>query len=295
MPDQRIMSSTLPFISQSISSVRVKPRILAWPRIRHMTLCTASVATKKPLTKYPVIFAHGLLGFDNLKVANFALPYWRGILEDLRESGCEAYVTRVPPTASIASRAAKLGESISKITKDSGKVNVIAHSMGGLDARYFIAKQGGGDVVASLTTLATPHRGSTFADYVIKRAPRLESMVQVLGLIETGALANLSTTYVQDVFNNEVKDDPRVLYQSVSASVPVKDISPLWKFSAKIIEEQEGPNDGLVSVSSARWGIDLGTIECDHLELINWYIRRDGRSSLQLYRNIVKKISQEGL
>src|SRR6185369_6230360 len=46
----------------------------------------------------------------------------------------------------------------------SRKVNILAHSMGGLDARFAIARLGLADRVASLTTVATPHRGTALAD-----------------------------------------------------------------------------------------------------------------------------------
>ena len=46
-----------------------------------------------------------------------------------------------------------------------GKVNIIAHSKGGLDARYAISKLGMAPYVASLTTMNTPHRGCRFVDY----------------------------------------------------------------------------------------------------------------------------------
>lgn len=81
--------------------------------------------------KNPIILAHGLLGFDELRLAGPSLPgiqYWRGITEALSHKGIEVITAAVPPSGSIEARAAKLGESIAQ--KAHGKsVNIIAHSM----------------------------------------------------------------------------------------------------------------------------------------------------------------------
>lgn len=75
-------------------------------------------------------------------------------------------VAAVPPSGSIEARAARLADDIAQ--KAQGKpVNIIAHSMGGLDSRYMISRLKPGNIeVVSLTTIATPHRGSAFADYM---------------------------------------------------------------------------------------------------------------------------------
>jgi len=125
--------------------------------------------------KHPIILAHGLLGFDELHLAVPNLPgiqYWRGITEALSTKGIEVITAAVPASGSIEARAAKLGESIAQ--KAHGKsVNIIAHSMGGLDARHMISQLKPPDVnVRSLTTIASPHQGSAFADYMIDRIGR---------------------------------------------------------------------------------------------------------------------------
>lgn len=48
----------------------------------------------------------------------------------------------------------------------------------------------------------------------------------------------------------------------------------VFRLSHRILEQLEGPNDGLVSVASSRWGGDRGykgtLMGVSHLDLINW-------------------------
>lgn len=111
--------------------------------------------------KYPIVLAHGLMGFDELRLAGSLLPgvqYWRGITHAMTANGIQIITAQVPATGSIEERAFKLGQDIA--SKADGKsVNIIAHSMGGLDARYMISRLQPDNVeVRSLTTVATPHR-----------------------------------------------------------------------------------------------------------------------------------------
>ncbi|MCJ1246939.1 hypothetical protein MMC30_004150 [Trapelia coarctata] len=82
--------------------------------------------------KFPIVLAHGLLGFDELHLAGSYLPglhYWRGITEALRANGIEVITAHVPASGSIEARAAKLSDDI--YNKVGGKsVNIVAHSMG---------------------------------------------------------------------------------------------------------------------------------------------------------------------
>ncbi|KAJ9314933.1 hypothetical protein DTO271D3_4672 [Paecilomyces variotii] len=83
--------------------------------------------------KYPIVLAHGLLGFDELRLAGPLLPaiqYWRGIKDALSMKGVEVITAKVPPSGSIEQRAEELARDIAAVAK--GKhVNIIAHSMVG--------------------------------------------------------------------------------------------------------------------------------------------------------------------
>lgn len=239
------------------------------------------ISKKYETPKNPLVFCHGLLGFDVLGPRNIApmqISYWRGVREVLESNGAEVMICRVPATASIKDRATILKEQIEK-QYEGRTVNLIGHSMGGLDCRYLISVLKPTKFsVCSLTTISTPHRGSPFADYVIDnvigrdRLPQLLGMMESLNLPNSGdgsAFAALGTRAMR-VFNTEVIDDPNVHYYSWGASCD-PGLLDTFRWPHNVIYAKEGPNDGLVSVYSARWGEYRGTLlGVNHLEMVGW-------------------------
>jgi len=116
-------------------------------------------------TKYPILFVHGV-GFRDRKYLN----YWGRIPSALEQKGATIYYGRQDSWGSIEHNAITLKDNIEKLLADVGceKINIIAHSKGGLEARYAISSLGMADKIASLTTLATPHRGSKTVDLLLK-------------------------------------------------------------------------------------------------------------------------------
>lgn len=266
--------------------------------------------------KHPIVLAHGLMGFDELRLAGKYLPgvqYWRGITDAFRQNQIEAITTAVPTTGSIEERAKALHQEIK--TKASGKdVNIIAHSMGGLDSRYLISKiQPQEFTIKSLTTIATPHRGSSAADIILREIgpdylPRLYSVLARMK-ISTGAFAQLTREYVCQRFSPETPNDKSVQYFSYGASCKPHVFS-VFRISHDLINELEGPNDGLVSVSSSKWGGDHGykgtLMGVTHLDLINWTnrIKRVAAkmhmvdqdfNAVAFYLHIADMLAKEGL
>ncbi|RPB08179.1 alpha/beta-hydrolase [Morchella conica CCBAS932] len=242
--------------------------------------------------KNPIVLCHGLLGFNELRLAGQMLPgiaYWRGITEVLRANGVEVITTTVPASGSIEVRAKALAAGIEESLKGRS-VNLIGHSM-----------------VLSLTTVATPHRGSSFADYILdligkERLPSVYAAVESLGL-ETGAFAQLTTRYMEEKFNKLILDDPSVRYFSYGAMAKPGMMS-VFRQSHRIIEEKEGPNDGLVSVRSAQWGTYKGTlVGPTHLGIINWTNRvwwmltgnKATFNAIAFYCDIADMLAEEGL
>ncbi|KAF8755983.1 Alpha beta-hydrolase [Rhizoctonia solani] len=149
--------------------------------------------------------------------------------------------------------------------------------------------------VLSVTTIATPHRGSAFADYFLSTLGRqnIPGFVSLMEKLPIGggdgkAFESLTLDSMRK-FNEETPDDPNVHYFSWGSKFEPGVFDALgFGFSHKIIMQKEGPNDGLVSVKSARceWriyarnrgiakrtirGTYLGTLDgVNHLELVGW-------------------------
>src|SRR5262249_31677950 len=120
---------------------------------------------------YPIVFMHGMGGFGKLKLGPIGVTYFDGVVEDLAQRGEQVFVTVVPPYDTSEERAKDLAKQIHLILAHAGKatVNLVGHSQGGMDARVIASPAGlaYGDRIASVTTIATPHRGSRVADGVL--------------------------------------------------------------------------------------------------------------------------------
>ncbi|KAI9167548.1 Lipase 2 [Paramyrothecium foliicola] len=266
--------------------------------------------------KNPIILSHGLLGFSELRLSNVLPPieYWHGIKAALSAQGAEVITTSVPPSGSIEERAAKLGADIAAQVPQGTAVNIIAHSMGGLDARYMIANlRPAGVRVASLVTIATPHRGSAFADYLLEEGgkapihlPKLYWIIERAGL-GTKAFGQLTRRYMAERFNPATQDEPGVRYFSYGALMDEPPLLSPFRQSFRVMSEEEGPNDGLVSVGSSRWGTYKGTLlNVSHLDLINWSNRmrwtvrewmgmKRNFNAIAFYLDIADMLAKEGL
>ncbi|GLB38160.1 putative triacylglycerol lipase [Lyophyllum shimeji] len=121
----------------------------------------------------------------------------------------------------------------------------------------------------------------------------------LLSIVDSPAYANLTSHYLNEIFNPSTPDDPTVKYFSVAGRIAGVSIwHPFWlpkmvldgveeKHRSKMraiweqemaaepssetplwAQEREWGNDGLVTVQSARWGKFLGIMEgCDHWEM----------------------------
>src|SRR4029079_11866754 len=139
-----------------------------------------------------------------------------------------------------------------------GRVVILGHSMGGLDARYMISKLGMADRVAALVTICTPHRGSPYADWCLHHLGRRMGGLKLMNFLglDVRALSDLTLASCAK-FNTKTPDHPEVKYFSISAALPWHRVPAFFMHSYKIIRDLEGDNDGLVSVSSANWGEHL--------------------------------------
>ncbi|MFP2933100.1 esterase/lipase family protein [Pyxidicoccus sp. 3LG] len=114
-------------------------------------------------TRYPIVLAHGMAGFDSLFGV---LDYFHGVQSTLASGGARVYVTHVPAFNATEARGEALLAQVEDIVARTGcgKVNLIGHSHGGLDVRYVAAVRP--DLVASVTTVGSPHKGAALADHL---------------------------------------------------------------------------------------------------------------------------------
>ncbi|KAF4468415.1 hypothetical protein FALBO_4707 [Fusarium albosuccineum] len=239
----------------------------------------ATIREKYSTPKYPIVLAHGLFGFAELRLGSYlpAVQYWHGIRDALTAQGATVLTPAVPPSSSIADRAAALRTALESHAPAPEAVTIIAHSMGGLDARYMLAHLAPLPIrVAALVTVATPHRGSAFADYLLDEQvsplhlPRLYKTLERAGL-GTAAFAQLTRRYMADEFNPSTPDCADVRYFSYGAAVEQPAMLSPFRHPHAVMTQAEGPNDGLVSVESSHWGTYKGTLlGVSHLDLINW-------------------------
>jgi triacylglycerol lipase len=250
-----------------------------------------------PRLRTPIVLVHGLFGFDRLQMGQWVVAdYFPGIPEALRAAGNRVHVARVSPTRGIASRAAQLKEFLDRESPHD-PVHLFSHSLGGLDSRYLISRLGMAHRVLSLTTLGTPHRGSPFADWGLRRFARLVSPVLDFFGMPYEAIEDLTVARCGE-FNRLTPDAPAVRYFSVAGRFLPDWLSPQWQLPARILEREEGPNDGIVSLASARYGESFEVWDADHLNLVNWphpwgmAHRRQDR--IPFYGRLVRRLADEG-
>ncbi len=206
---------------------------------------------------------HGVF-FRDFKYLN----YWGRIPEALKRNGAVVYYGNQQSAASVAESGRELCERIRRIVQETGcgKANLIAHSKGGLDCRYAISQLGAGELVASLTTVNTPHRGCLFAEYLLSKLPersqlfmaqKYNTALKAFGDDQPDfmeAVHGLTAAACKE-FNAAVPDCPDVYYQSVGSRLNRASSGrfPL-NFSYPLVKAFDGPNDGLVAAGSFAWG-----------------------------------------
>jgi len=235
-------------------------------------------------SNYPIILAHGICRFDEVlhlgpdldNQPDDSAHYFKSIRSVLMQEGFEVYHTRVAWAAGVERRCDQLKEQIERCTASFSqhqKVHIIAHSMGGLDARHMLYKYRMEERVASLNTIGTPHKGSSFADWGVKRFGWFIPLLDRIGFDLRGFF-DLTRERCR-AFNEEAAAYEKgngVKYRTYAGVQPRERIFLPLKFSYEVIRKEEGPNDGLVSLQSASWKDDVfvKSIDADHLNEIGW-------------------------
>lgn len=255
-------------------------------------------------TKYPIVLVHGMM------IKNFSFyRAFRKISDFLSEKGLKVYVLNHDAIGTICNNAIQMKKEIELILKkeNAEKVNIIAHSKGGLDSRYMISKLNMGDKVASLTTLSTPHHGSKMCRKLLKLPYFIQKIIsgvlnifyKIFGDSNPDFLTlayQLTDTYMVD-FNKKVINADNVFYQSFSSNIKSKKMFLMFiphKFSVYC---EKDDTDGIVSLTSSKWGEYRGNMigEFNHSEMVALYGSRSKiRRVSEFYYDITRELSDLG-
>ncbi len=151
------------------------------------------------MAQLPIVLAHGYLGFGTLGPLN----YFNNVASVLKEAGAqEVYASDVDPKGSLDDRSSQLAAQIRHFVPN-GKVHLIAHSMGGLDARYLIGQGKGQEMIASLTALGSPFQGTFAADVAADRSNLLKvgagKLLVALQQMQMGLISHLPETLPEQI------------------------------------------------------------------------------------------------
>lgn len=260
-------------------------------------------------TKYPVLMVHGIF-FRDWQLLN----YWGRVPATLIRNGAQVYYGDQQSAQSIADSAEELKKTILKVIKETGaeKVNIIAHSKGGLDSRYAISCLGMDKYVATLTTINTPHKGCDMVDFLLDKLPdslasfiaaRYNRIFRKLGDTAPDFMAGVRDLSAKKAvsYDELMPDSPEVSYRSVmsvmsqagSAGIPLN-------FGYMLIKKLNGANDGLVWEESAKHGRHTfvtspkkrGISHGDMIDLMRENI--EGFDVREFYAGIVSGLKKEG-
>lgn len=229
--------------------------------------CEVMIMSGSCDTRYPIVLIHGV-GFRDRKHLN----YWGRIPAALMQEGAQIYYGKQDSHGSIESNAAQIKNSIAEVLRETGapKVNILAHSKGGLDARYMISHLSMAGQVASLTTFSTPHHGSETVDrllalpkFLVKAAAGLTNVwYGIFGdkKPDSYTLFHQLTTDFASVFNCRTPDCEGVYYQSYAFVMRTAFSDVFMALPYAVVKRREGECDGLVTPKSAAWGNFKGIV-----------------------------------
>lgn len=253
--------------------------------------------------RYPVILVHGIAARDRGAIISF----WGRVPEILEAQGAVVFLGNTDSWGSYESNAALLHTTIEKVLRETNteKVNIIAHSKGGIDSRYCIWKYN--CAVASLTTIATPHHGSEIADLLYRQKlvhtgitrRTLRVFGKLYGDIHPD-IYNLNyqlTTEQMKKFNENIPMDKKVYCQSMYTTMRNAWDDVMFFYSYRYLRGVAGENDGFVSARSVQWGdatVRIGS-GISHAEITDFKKRTiSGIEIPAMYIHIVSGLGEMG-
>ena len=256
-------------------------------------------------TKYPIILAHGIAA-KQLRIINA----FGKIGEELEKEGYSVFVADTDGFGSIEHNAEQLKSYINRILILTGaeKVNIIAHSKGGLDSKYMITELGMEDKVASLTTLCTPHKGSIIASKIWELPMPIKKLMAFgidmfyclfLGDKHPDSMRACAQLRAIDASEETLQFSYKVYCQSYSTSIEKIDDCFIMALPMKIHHHFEVPNnDGVVSEESAQFGCYKGScldIPVSHVQIIDLFSKKEQKEQIySFYKKVCSELAEMG-
>ena len=259
---------------------------------------------KKQATKYPVILVHGIM----LRELKYFKAFGK-IEKTLKNEGFEVFTANTDAFGTIENNAEQLKEIIHGILEEckAEKVNIIAHSKGGLDTKYMISSLDMADKIASFTSLCTPHRGSVIATHIwhlplfIKKclAFFINLFYKIIGDKNPDSLKVCEQLKEKDELEGEECFSDRVYCQSYSTKIHKGTDCVLMAVPMAIYyKTRNEENDGVVSENSAKFEIYRG--ECidediSHTQIVDFFAKRKNRAKiLAFYTELCYELAEMG-
>lgn len=265
--------------------------------------------------KYPILLVHGMGFRDDRKIG-----YWGRIPDVLKNNGYIVSTSGQDSNGSVKSNALQISESLDEvlIANNADKVNIIAHSKGGLEARYLASTLGYADKIASITTLSTPHNGSEAVDFFMKiPAPIIKAGCKIIDLWfkilgdktpdTYGAICSLRTNDAR-IFNEQNPDIDTIFYQSYAFVMKNARSDIFMWFTNRVVNFFEGENDGLLSPKSVKWtnfkgvirnSYNRGISHCDEVDMRRRRLSAKSDENISditdLYLQISRDLEKAGL
>lgn len=256
-------------------------------------------------SKYPIILAHGIAA-KQLRILNA----FGKIGDELEKEGYKVFVADTDGFGSIEGNAAQLKRFILRIMEETGaeKVNIIAHSKGGLDSKYMITELGMEDCVASLTTLCTPHKGSIIASKIWDLPSPIKKIIAFwinsfyrlfCGDENPNCMRACSQLRAVDEIEETLQFSYKVYCQSYSTSIEsIKDCY-IMALPMKLQHHFEvADNDGMVSEESAQFGCYRGKcldIPVSHVQIIDLFSKKSQKEKIySFYKRLCGELSEMG-
>lgn len=280
-------------------------------------------------TKYPIVFAHGMFGFNRLGSAVFGIDYWHQVLPDLARHGAIAYATQYSPLESDEVRGEQLLLQVQEVVALTGqpKVNIIGHSQGGPTSRYIAGVRP--DLVASVTSVAGTNDGSPVAD-LVQNIPVLNGVLNIVmnalatPVINFAQQSHLPSNFKASIYSmsqpgiksfnarfplglptSKCKDGPAIAngiyfysWTGISNTTNLLDPDTLLTSLGPIAFNGQ-PNDGLVSQCSSKLGKTIrDDYKHNHFDEVNQILGLKGLfapNAVDLYRQHSNRLKLQGL